>query len=117
MELGTSWPKTTGGSLGAKDEDAGHVGSASFGLVIGHENGGSDMLVLSRRNSESVIVGAPNGVERLLKVTVLDIHAGSVRLGFEAGSDFPIHRWEVWQRILAGSRLRNGPSDMEDTDE
>jgi len=43
------------------------------------------MLVLSRKHCESVVVGDPDGVERLLKVTVLEIHGGRVRLGFEAG--------------------------------
>ena len=62
------------------------------------------MLVLSRKNRESVVVGDANGVERLLKVTVLEIHGGSVRLGFEARDDFPVHRWEVWERIRAGVR-------------
>jgi carbon storage regulator CsrA len=76
--------------------------------AIRHENGGFAMLVLSRKNRESVVVGGPNGVERLLKVTVLEIHGGSVRLGFEAGDDFPVHRWEVWERIRAGGRPETG---------
>ena len=53
------------------------------------------MLVLSRKHSESVIIGGSNGFERLLKVTVLDIRGGKVRLGFEASTDFPVHRSEV----------------------
>lgn len=66
------------------------------------------MLVLSRRTRESVVVGGRNGVERLFKVTVLEIHGGSVRLGFEADDDFPVHRWEVWERIRAGGRPKTG---------
>ena len=66
------------------------------------------MLVLSRKNRESVVVGGSNGVERLLKVTVLEICGRSVRLGFEAGDDFPVHRWEVWERIRAGDRPETG---------
>ena len=31
------------------------------------------MLVLSRKNRESVVVGGADGLHRLLKVTVLDI--------------------------------------------
>lgn len=62
------------------------------------------MLVLSRKSNESVVVGGPNGVERLVKVTVLGIRDGKVRLGFEADTDFPVHRWEVWERIRAGGR-------------
>jgi len=57
------------------------------------------MLVLSRNSLESVVVGGPGGFEWLLKVTVLEIKGGKVRLGFEADKDVPIHRWEVWQRI------------------
>lgn len=63
------------------------------------------MLVLSRKSQESVVVGGSEGFERLLKVTVLDISSGSVRLGFEIDKDVPVHRLEVWERIRAGVRL------------
>ena len=66
------------------------------------------MLVLTRKNQESVVVGRSNGVERLLKITVLEIHGGRVRLGFEAGDDFPVHRREVCERIRAGGRPEEG---------
>jgi carbon storage regulator CsrA len=59
------------------------------------------MLVLTRKSQESVVVGRPSGIKNMLKVTVLAINAGSVRLGFEADKDCPIHRWEVWERIGA----------------
>ena len=59
------------------------------------------MLVLTRKCQESVVVGAPNIYERLLKVTVLDIRGGQVKLGFEVDSDVSVHRWEVWDRISA----------------
>jgi carbon storage regulator CsrA len=59
------------------------------------------MLVLSRKSRESVVVGGSGGFEQLLKVTVLEIKDGRVRLGFEAGPDIPVHRWEVWERIRA----------------
>jgi sRNA-binding carbon storage regulator CsrA len=42
------------------------------------------MLVLSRRSQEAVVVGATDGGERLLRITVLEIRAGHVKLGFEA---------------------------------
>ena len=60
------------------------------------------MLVLSRKSQECVIVGGSASFERLLKVTVLEINGSSVRLGFEADADIPIHRCEVWERIRAG---------------
>jgi carbon storage regulator CsrA len=57
------------------------------------------MLVLSRRNMESVVVGGSGRFERMLKVTVLEIKNGSVRLGFEADASVPVHRSEVLERI------------------
>ena len=65
------------------------------------------MLVLSRKSNESVVVSGPGGFERMLKVTVLDIRNGSVRLGFEADASIPVHRAEVWERI----RETNAPDE------
>ena len=59
------------------------------------------MLVLSRKTQESVVVGGTGGFERLLKVKVLGIKGDRVRLGFDVDADIPIHRLEVWERILA----------------
>jgi carbon storage regulator CsrA len=59
------------------------------------------MLVLSRKNRESVVVGGSDGLHRLLKVTVLDIQSTRVKLGFEVDDDVPVHRTEVWERICA----------------
>ena len=59
------------------------------------------MLVLSRKRCESVIVGGSSGPESIVRVTVLDIRAGSVRLGFESADHVPIHRQEVRERICA----------------
>ena len=60
------------------------------------------MLIVSMKDRESVVVEGSNGVERLLKVTVLDSHGGSVRLGLEAGDDSSVHRWQGWEHIHAG---------------
>ena len=57
------------------------------------------MLVLSRKPLEAVVVGSTDGLKPLLKVTVLEVKNGSVRLGFEAAAEVPVHRWEVWERI------------------
>jgi carbon storage regulator len=59
------------------------------------------MLVLSRKKQESVMVGGGCGGEQLLKVTIIDIRGGSVRLGFDASANLPVHRTEVWERIRA----------------
>jgi carbon storage regulator CsrA len=72
------------------------------------------MLVLARKGMESVVVGGSGRFERLLKVTVLEIKKGSVRLGFEADASIPVHRSEVWERIHnsrgAEGALRNPAS-------
>ena len=57
------------------------------------------MLVLSRKNLESVVIGGADGIHRLLKVTVLGIQGTKVKLGFEVDADVPVHRLEVWERI------------------
>jgi carbon storage regulator CsrA len=59
---------------------------------------------LSRKSLQSVVVGGPDGLEPLLKVTVLEIKGGSVRLGFEGAVEVPVHRLEVWERIRAGDQ-------------
>ena len=70
------------------------------------------MLVLSRKASESVMVGGNDRCERRIKVTVLEIEGSRVRLGFEADNDVPVHRFEVWERINA-ERKRNDTPDPE----
>jgi len=51
------------------------------------------MLVLSRKRGEGIVIG--DGVT----VTVLEVHGGRVKLGFNAPLEVPIHRAEVHQRI------------------
>ena len=63
------------------------------------------MLVLSRKHKESVMVGGADGFEHLLKVTVVEIRGGIVKLGFEVDAGVPVHRLEVWERIRAGAGL------------
>jgi carbon storage regulator CsrA len=59
------------------------------------------MLVLTRKCQETVAVIGADGENVMLKVTVLGIDRGKVRLGFEAAKDVPIHRLEVWERTHA----------------
>jgi carbon storage regulator CsrA len=79
------------------------------------------MLVLSRKNREAVVIGvsADRGADKLsadaasvghlVKVTVLEINGGNVRLGFEADASIPVHRLEVWEKMAAGVPP-NGPT-------
>ena len=66
------------------------------------------MLVLSRKSRESVVIGGTDGLQRVCKVTVLDIRGTNVKLGFEVDSDVPVNRTEVWERIRASGQ----PSEL-----
>jgi carbon storage regulator len=57
------------------------------------------MLVLTRKNRESVVIGRPDDQEVVMVITILSVEGGRVRLGFEAENTMPIHRREVWDRI------------------
>ena len=58
---------------------------------------GGKMLVLSRRVDESLLI------DKVIKVTVLDIKGGQVRLGITAPESIKVHREEVYNRIEKGS--------------
>jgi carbon storage regulator len=69
------------------------------------------MLVLTRKNRESVVIGRPDDQEVVMVITILSVEGGRVRLGFEADTTMPIHRREVWDRIQgehATDALRDG---------
>ena len=58
---------------------------------------GVDMLVLSRRVDESLLI------DKDIKITVLDIKGGQVRLGITAPQSIKVHREEVFDRIQRDS--------------
>jgi len=53
------------------------------------------MLVLSRKIGDSIMIGDE------IELTVLEIRSGQVKLGILAPGDVPVHRLEVWRRIIA----------------
>jgi carbon storage regulator len=67
------------------------------------------MLVLSRKHREAVVVGGGGSLATLLKVTVLEIASGKVKLGFEVDADIPVHRLEIWERMCAQGELDGRP--------
>ena len=56
------------------------------------------MLVLTRKQDESIVIG------NSIRVTVLELTAGSVRLGFEAAPDVSIYREEIYRAIASANR-------------
>ena len=62
------------------------------------------MLVLSRKKNEALVL------DDSIRVVVLGVSKGAVRIGIEAPDHVPIHRAEIHQRIqteqLGGVRRR-----------
>ena len=53
------------------------------------------MLILTRRVSESLVIG------RDITVTVLGLKGAQVRIGINAPKNVPVHREEIYDRIRA----------------
>ena len=51
------------------------------------------MLILTRRISESIIIGDD------VKITVLGVKGNQVRLGIDAPKDLSVHREEIYELI------------------
>ena len=66
------------------------------------------MLVLSRKQGERIQIADA------ITLTVLSVRGGTVRLGFVAPSNVPIHREEVYRRIDAErAEIDNSSVSME----
>ena len=52
------------------------------------------MLVLTRKVGEGIIIGDD------IKVTVIELRGGGVRIGIEAPAEAKIHRQEVYDKIF-----------------
>ena len=64
------------------------------------------MLILTRRSGEKIIIGDN------VTVTVLGVRAHQVLIGVEAPREIPVHREEVYQRIL--KERADGPKERAD---
>jgi carbon storage regulator len=62
------------------------------------------MLVLSRKSQEAVVIGAAGELNEMLRVVVIEIRGGTVKLGFVADAKVAVHRQEVWERIRSEQR-------------
>lgn len=60
------------------------------------------MLVLSRKKQETIAIGDSSNPQAAIRVVVLEIGNGFVKLGIEAPMSVPVHRLEVWERLQVG---------------
>ncbi len=65
------------------------------------------MLVLTRKLGEVIKVGDK------IKVVVVSIDGGSVKLGIEAPQEIPVHREEVYEKIAAENKAASANFDKE----
>ncbi len=52
------------------------------------------MLVLSRRQGESIVIGGE------IVVTVIEVRGGQVRLGIDAPRSIDVHREEIYRQVV-----------------
>jgi len=60
------------------------------------------MLILTRRIGEKLVI------DENVIVTILAAKGSQIRIGIEAPRDVPIHREEIFQRILDERKALNG---------
>jgi carbon storage regulator len=59
------------------------------------------MLVLTRKLGENIRIGDS------VKITVLEVRSGQVKLGIEAPPEIKVHREEIYARIQEENRRAN----------
>ncbi len=66
------------------------------------------MLILTRKIGEAIAIGDD------IKIRLLEIKGGQVKIGVEAPSEVAVHREEVFLRILEENRkaAKEAPSDL-----
>jgi carbon storage regulator len=69
------------------------------------------MLVLSRKNNESIVINDQ------IVVTVIEVRGDKVRLGIEAPREVPVHRREVYNKIREAERRGTEQDENSGSDE
>ena len=71
------------------------------------------MLVLTRKSQQSVVIASSADLQELVRVTVVEVCGGRVKLGFQANDDLTIHREEVWERVCGERETAAAMQDAE----
>ena len=67
------------------------------------------MLILTRKPSESIIIG-----DNVIKFKILTVKGQQVRIGVEAPKDIPVHREEIYNKIKNQGENINGQANTND---
>jgi carbon storage regulator len=59
------------------------------------------MLVLNRKQGEFIMIGDD------IRIVVVEIVKGKVRLGIDAPKEMPVHRKEVYDAVKRGEKPKN----------
>jgi carbon storage regulator CsrA len=59
------------------------------------------------------VIAHSDDLQELVRVTVVEIAGGKVKLGFTAKNDLAIHREEVWERV-GGEFTESAPKPMKE---
>jgi carbon storage regulator len=71
------------------------------------------MLVLTRKSQQSVVIASSVDLQERVRVTVVEVCGGRVKLGFQANDDLIIHREEVWERVCGDREMAAAMQDVE----
>ena len=63
-------------------------------FVLNESRGGPDMLVLSRKVGEKLVINDD------VTVAILSVRGNQVRIGIAAPPEVEVHREEIYQRVL-----------------
>ncbi len=64
------------------------------------------MLALSRKKGEGIVIGGLDG-EPEIRVVVSQVRGDKVTLLIDAARSVPVHRSEVFEKVLAAEKLEN----------
>ena len=65
------------------------------------------MLILTRKTGESINIGND------IKITIVSIDGGQVRIGIDAPKDVIIHREEIYKKIINENKAAAGISKLD----
>ena len=65
------------------------------------------MLILTRKVGESINIGTN------VKVTIINIEGGQVRVGIDAPRDVIVHREEIYNRIIEENKAAKSSSTVD----